>query len=80
VGFASRESLQPRAFRWKKYLFLPYALSVAAPAVDAAMLTMRYRNPAMLYHLPLTVRTGVSIVKHGVLKALGVKVAHQKYG
>jgi glycosyltransferase involved in cell wall biosynthesis len=80
IGFASRESLQPRSFRLKKYLFLPYALSVAAPALDAAILTVRYRNPAMLYHFPLAVRTGVSIVKHGVLKALGVKPGHQVYG
>lgn len=80
VGYASREELQPRSFRWKKYLFIPYALSVAAPAVDAALLTARYRNLAMLYHLPLAVRTGLSIVKHGALKALGVKVEHNVYG
>jgi glycosyltransferase involved in cell wall biosynthesis len=80
VGYASREDLQPRAFRWKKYLFIPYALSVAAPAMDAALLTWRYRSPAMLYHLPLAVGAGLSIVKHTAMKALGVRVTHGVYG
>jgi hypothetical protein len=80
VGYASREHLQPGFFRWKKYFFIPYALSVAAPALDAAVLSARYRNPAMMYHLPLAVGAGVSIVKHRLLKALGVKVKHGVYG
>lgn len=80
VGYASREHLQPRSFRWKKYLFIPYSLSVAAPAIDAAALAVKHRNPAMLYHLPLTVGAGLSILKHTALKALGVKVGQKVYG
>lgn len=80
AGFAGREHTQPRAFRLKKYLFIPYALSIGAPAVDAALLSVRYRNPGMLYHLPLTVRAGISILKHTALKALGVNVAQSAYG
>jgi glycosyltransferase involved in cell wall biosynthesis len=80
VGYASREDLQPPSFRRKKYLFIPYALSIAAPAVDAALLTLRYRNPSMLCHFPLAVGAGISILKHRALKALGVKVKHGVYG
>ena len=80
VGFASREETQPRSFRLKKYLYLPYALSVGAPALDAALLAIRYRNPTMLYHLPLAVGTGLSILKHKALRALGVKVGQGVYG
>jgi glycosyltransferase involved in cell wall biosynthesis len=80
AGYANREEAQPRSFRWKKYLFLPYALSVAAPAVDAAILAVRCRAPGMLYHLPLTVGTGLSILKHGALKVLGIKPAQRVYG
>jgi glycosyltransferase involved in cell wall biosynthesis len=80
VGYASREDLQPMGFRLKKYFFIPYALSVVGPAVDAARMTVRYRNPAMMYHVPLTVGAGVSILKHTALKALGVKVGHGVYG
>ena len=80
IGYASREELQPRGFKWKKYLFIPYALSIAAPAIDAARLAARYRNPGMLYHLPLAVGAGLSIVKHSALRALGVKVEHKAYG
>ncbi len=80
AGYASREHLQPAAFRLKKYLFLPYALSVVAPAFDAARMMVRYRNPAMLYHLPLTVGAGASIVRHIALKAFGVKVPQGIYG
>ena len=80
VGYASRENLQPLSFRLKKYLFIPYALSVAGPAVDAAALAARYRNPAMLCHFPLAVGAGVSILKHTVLKAIGIGVKHGVYG
>jgi glycosyltransferase involved in cell wall biosynthesis len=80
VGYSSREDLQPSGFRMKKYFFIPYALSVVAPVVDAARMTVRYRNPAMLYHVPLTVGAGLSILKHTALKALGVKVGHGVYG
>lgn len=80
AGYVNREHDQPSSWRWKKYLFVPYALSVAAPAVDAALLAVRCRTPAMLYHLPLTVGTGISLVKHGVLKALGRKPALKVYG
>lgn len=80
AGYVNREELQPSTWRWKKYLFIPYALSVAGPAVDAAVLAVRCRTPAMLYHLPLTVGTGLSIVKHGALKVLGIKPALKVYG
>ena len=80
VGYASRESLQPRAQRWKKYLYIPYALSVAGPVLDAALLSVRYRNAAMLCHAPLAVGAGLSIVKHSAMKALGIKVKQGVYG
>ncbi len=80
AGFVGREADQPRAFRMKKYLFIPYALSIAGPALDATVLSLRYRNPAMLFHLPLAVGAGVSILKHTALKALGVEVRQRKYG
>lgn len=80
VGFVGREQLQPRSFRLKKYLFIPYALSIAGPALDAARLTIEYKNSGMLYHLPLAVGAGVSILKHTALKALGVKVGQKAYG
>lgn len=80
AGFVGREQLQPRSFRMKKYLFIPYALSIAGPALDAAVLTVKHKNPAMLYHVPLTVGAGLSILKHTALKALGVKVGQKVYG
>lgn len=80
VGYASREDLQPAAFSMKKYFFIPYSLSVIGPVIDAARMTVRYRNAAMLYHVPLTTFAGLSILKHTALKALGVKVGHGVYG
>ena len=64
----------------KKYFFIPYSLSVIGPVIDAARMTVRYRNAAMLYHVPLTTFAGLSILKHTALKALGVKVGHGVYG
>ena len=80
AGYANREEAQPSSFRWRKYLFLPYAMSLAGPAVDAAILAVRSGKPGMLYHLPLTVATGLSIVKHGALKVLGIKPTQRVYG
>lgn len=80
AGYANREASQPRSFRWKKYLFLPYAMSIAAPAIDAAILAVRCRTPAMLYHLPLTLGTALAIVKHGAFKLLKRKPPQRAYG
>ncbi len=80
AGFASREDAQPLSFRMKKYSFLPYSLSVVAPVLDAIALAVRTGKPAMLYHAPLAVQTGLSIVKHGVLKAMGIKPLRTAYG
>jgi glycosyltransferase involved in cell wall biosynthesis len=80
AGYANREQAQPLAFRIRKYLFIPYSLSVAAPAVDAAILAIRCRSAGMLYHMPLTVGTGVTLLKHGALKLLGRKPPQKIYG
>jgi len=53
---------------------------VVAAALNKKRMTVRYRNAAMLYHVPLTTFAGLSILKHTALKALGVKVGHGVYG
>jgi glycosyltransferase involved in cell wall biosynthesis len=80
AGYASREDTQPTGFRMKKYFFVPYALSIVAPAVDAIAMAIRTREPAMLYHAPLAVETGLSILKHGVLRVMGIKPPRTAYG
>ncbi len=78
--YANREADQPLAFRLKKYMYLPYALSVAAPLVDAVALSVRHKNPALMCHFPLAVETGASIVWHKTLASLGVSKRVKKYG
>ncbi len=78
--YANRESDQPLAFRLKKFLYLPYSLSVAAPLVDAVALSVRHRNPALMCHFPLAVETGASIVWHKALATLGVSKRVKRYG
>lgn len=80
AGYASRERDQPLGFRLRKYFFLPYALSVVAPAIDAVAMAIRSGKPGMLYHAPLSVETGLSIIKQGVLRAMGSKPARTVYG
>lgn len=78
--YANREADQPLAFRLKKFLYLPYSLSVAAPFVDAVALSVRHKNPALMCHFPLAVETGASIVWHKALASLGVSKRVKRYG
>lgn len=80
VGYSGRETDQPKTFQRKKYLFVPYAFSTVLPLVDAVRLAIRYKNPSMLSHLPLTIYTASTICSHLLLKKIGHTRQQTVYG
>jgi glycosyltransferase involved in cell wall biosynthesis len=79
-GHSTRESAQPRAFNRRKFLFVPYALSVIAPLADAAWLSWRYRDAGYMIHAPLAVFTALDIIWHLGLRVAGVRPKWRAYG
>jgi glycosyltransferase involved in cell wall biosynthesis len=80
TGFSNREEYQPLRSRLKKYLFIPYSLSVVLPAVVSLYHAVYRKNFSLLIHLPLTVYTGLIIVYFYILKLLGVRPVLKTYG
>lgn len=54
TGLVSRLPYLSLAQKFRIILFLPYALSVVFPLIDAVVLSLRYKNRVMLYHLPIS--------------------------
>ncbi|MFA6446263.1 MAG: glycosyltransferase [Candidatus Paceibacterota bacterium] len=51
TGLVSRLSYLSSMQKFRIVLFLPYALSIVFPLIDSLLLTVRYRDKVMLYHL-----------------------------
>jgi glycosyltransferase involved in cell wall biosynthesis len=79
TGFANRQEFQPRSFRLKKYLFIPYAFS-GGPALTSVVQLVRTRNPAALAHLPLTLATASLILYSYGMKLAGLRPRLKTYG
>jgi hypothetical protein len=79
-GFRNRELLSPAFFRVKQYLFLPYALSLAGPIIDAIWLALSQRNAGLLIHAPLSVYTAGMILWQYTLKFARAKRKSTAYG
>jgi hypothetical protein len=79
AGFHGRQSHQPACFRYKKFLFLPYAFSIVLPLADAVWLTATRRKLVYLTHVWLTLYTAGLIVWHLLLRSLGVKPGLKSY-
>ncbi|MDD5043632.1 MAG: glycosyltransferase [Patescibacteria group bacterium] len=80
TGFSNREEFQPRWFRFKKYLFIPYSLSIILPFASAAYFSIKRKKPVLMVHLPLTFYTACIILCQYFLKILGIKPKIKTYG
>jgi len=78
-GFSGRDKFQPRLFRLKKYLFIPYAFSIILPFVDAFYLAFTRRKIAYFLHVPLTIFTASLILFHLLLKMFGYSPQFRSY-
>lgn len=79
-GFSGREKFQPFWFRLKKYLFIPYCLSLVFPLIDSLQLSISRKNLIYLIHLPLCLYTSLLIVYYYILKSVNVKLYIKSYG
>jgi hypothetical protein len=80
VGFSNREDFQPLLFRLKKYLFIPYALSLVLPLYEAVYYSVSRKKFVNLLHFPLTVYTAIIILQQIFLKRLGHSPTLKSYG
>lgn len=69
-GFLKREQYEGKNTTFKKYLFIPYGLSLLVPFLDALWLCATRKNLAYLIHVPLSAITAVLIMYHYVRKIL----------
>lgn len=76
MGFVNREEFFTKQRKLKKFLFIPYSLSILFPLIDSLKLTVKYRNLVMLWHAPaclgLTLEIIYELVRHkaGILPAI----------
>lgn len=80
VGFANREPYQPLWVSYKKYLFIPYALTVVLPLLQGIVKAVRKRKPIALVHPFLCFYVAVDIVWQYLLKAAGRRPTLKTYG
>ena len=71
AGFLGREEYQPRWFRLKKYLFIPYSFLLIFPLFDSLYLVITRKNLSYLLHLPLCIYTALLIIFHFLLSKIG---------
>ncbi len=79
-GFKGREKYFPSWYGVKKFLFIPYCLSVIAPVIDSIGLFLVRKKTIYLIHPFLCLYTLFLIVFYYTLKLLGVKIKLSGYG
>ncbi|MCX8028680.1 MAG: glycosyltransferase [Brevinematales bacterium] len=81
AGFAKREKTLTFFERLKKYLFIPYSISVILPLLDGIRLSIRHKNlHFILFHTFFSIYTSLSIFVKILMKLFGVKPMLKPYG
>jgi glycosyltransferase involved in cell wall biosynthesis len=79
-GYSGREKFLPSSFSFKKYLFIPYTLSVIFPLYDGSMLAITRKKTVYLTHEFLCLYTTFFILYYLSLKFLGITPQIKAYG
>lgn len=79
-GFTGRNEFSSPSLRYKKYLFLPYALSLIGPLFDSLYLSITRRHFGYLIHVPLSFYTACLILFHTFIKFIGFRPIIKSYG
>jgi|ERR1700722_2564072 glycosyltransferase involved in cell wall biosynthesis len=80
TGFSGRSKLQSSNIRIKRYFFLPYAITIIFPLIDAVYLVITRKDLAYFIHLPLSFYTATVIMYYYCLKIVGYKPELRSYG
>ena len=78
-GFRGREQFHSGVLKLKKYLFIPYSLSLVFPLLDSLYLILSRKNLSYFFHFPLTIYIAGLITYHYFLKLLGLKPKLRSY-
>ncbi len=79
-GFEGREQVQPISFRLKRYLFIPYSLTLIFPIIDSIYLSVSRRDRIFLLHPILCIYTSLLIIYHYSMNLLNIKPHLKTYG
>lgn len=79
-GFRGREEFASHILRYKKYFFLPYALTVIGPFIDSLHLSITRRHLGYFIHMPFSFYTAYLIIYYTCLKLFGIQTAIKSYG
>lgn len=79
AGFLKREEFEGKSANVKKFLFIPYSLSLILPLMDALWLSVTRGSAIYLIHLPLSIITSILIIYHYVRRACGFYPALTSY-
>lgn len=78
VGFNGRQHYQ-KISKYKKYLFIPYSLTIIAPLVHSIVLSVQRKNSIYLMHPVLCLYVTFEILYQGCLKFIGKAPAFTSY-
>ncbi len=79
-AFSGRTRYYPSFFRIKKYLFIPYSLSIIFPIADSLYLVISRRNMVFLSYPILCLFISSLTFYYTLIKALGVKPQMKGWG
>ncbi len=79
-GFTGREKFQSPWYYFKKYLFIPYSLSLIFPLYDSVYLSVTRKKFIYLIHPFLCLYTTTLIVYYYSLKTFNIKLEIKNYG
>ena len=80
VGFANRDMFSPRWFKLKKFLFIPFGLTIVLPFLSSVGAAITRRMPVSLMQAPLAFYTAVCIVYYQFLKLFKIKPKLPSWG
>lgn len=79
-GFEGREQYQPALYSIKRYLFIPYSLSIIFPFIDSIYLSLTRKNLIFLIHPFLCIYTTFAVMYYSILSLFGIKPISKTYG
>ncbi len=80
AGFKGRERYHSKWYRFKKFLFLIYSISIILPLVDSIYMYISRKNSVYFIHTLLCLYTLILIIFYYLVKVLGLKTKLHGYG
>lgn len=79
-GFSGRDKFQPFWFQLKRYLFIPYSITIIFPLIDSVFFVLSRKKIIYLIHPILCIYTAYLIIYYYALKLLSIKQPIKNYG